>query len=837
MENINLKDYFLMIPASISQYKPIPFYFLNTINPADYTQERCDEAMRDLADKGFGGCILFNKPPTGFDAQEFMGNFWFSVIERFLIAGRKYHLEMWINDGFNYPPGDAAGRIEAVNKSLGQQRLRLNASGEAECVEMPWGYPAFELPESAELFAKFVYEPYYERLEKYFGNGLYGFFSDCDNRRINSENVNCLEDGRYFPWSRNFAEEFLGKYGYDILPHLSAVLKGCDSKVARDYWDLAGKLYQAWFASNHAWCQRHGVAYSFHTSDTGPLARYFSRRSSAFSEGSPLELLMQSDFPGTDHEIAVLDSGIHYDARYFLPEKCWGTPGRVEYPHFADTRHDVRAKLAASAAYMNNSSRCLCEMFAATNFGTDYQELRRIAMWQIMQGINFIVPHAVHHKFFGVIKHFAPPEFVHASLQDGVKEFNDYLARACRIASTGRYGASVALLDVTEEVWKGNRAASENFFALCDRLNRSACGFVVVTREYLSKHRQDFKLVIDPADWNGELDLSRLSGGDVRFTGGELSFMRRILPDETEILLAANVWSNSSLSGKLCWQKHEYELVLAPGEYAVLGGKDETYRSPENSMSVKTLSMLAECRLSAPHRIPLESWSAIDGGRHVFNWSNREFLGKLSLEIPMTFTGTVKCDGSELSEGKAFEFYADKYLRYELPASVQEPGEHSLVVTGLLPESETGYLAGNFETSLWCEGGDREKQIRTNYNLTVLAPKRFTLELAPVRSQFRTDDLLAEQGLNFYDGATVWQWVFTLEKHASAIDLAGTAGVCDLELDGMKIGRLIAEPYQLRYEIPAGKHQLTVTLHGSSGALFEGGNAKVQLGTVRLCFP
>ena len=164
--------------------------------------------MRELADVGYGGCILFNKPPTGFDKASYLSDFWFDTLETFIVAGRELGLEMWVNDGFDYPPGDAAGRIAARNPGLRQQRLRLAADGGVEVVETPWGFPAFELPESSELFIELVYEAHRARLGKYFGNGLYGFFSDCDNRRVNAFNLKALEDGRYFPWSRDFAAGF-----------------------------------------------------------------------------------------------------------------------------------------------------------------------------------------------------------------------------------------------------------------------------------------------------------------------------------------------------------------------------------------------------------------------------------------------------------------------------------------------------------------------------------------------------------------------------------------------------------------------------------------------------
>ena len=197
------------------EFRPIPFYFIDTVAPEELTPEACRRAMRELADAGYGGCILFNKPPLGFDRQSYLSDFWFDALENFIVAGRELGLEMWINDGFDYPPGDAAGRIEAADPTLHPQRLRLGEGGEVEVVEMPWGFPAFELPESSELFLELVYEAHRKRLGQYFGDGLTGFFSDCDNRRVSAFTVKELEDGRYYPWSRNFSAEFRKRRGYE----------------------------------------------------------------------------------------------------------------------------------------------------------------------------------------------------------------------------------------------------------------------------------------------------------------------------------------------------------------------------------------------------------------------------------------------------------------------------------------------------------------------------------------------------------------------------------------------------------------------------------------------
>ncbi len=805
----------------MSAFRPIPFYFINTADPAELTPAACRAAMRELAEAGYGGCVLFNKPPAGFDEQRYLSDFWFETLENFIIAGREFKLELWLNDGFDYPPGDAAGRILARNPALGQQRLRRNAAGHAEVAAVPWGFPAFELPESSELFIELVYEAHKKHLGQYFGNGFHGFFSDCDNRRINHFVLGALPGEPYFPWSENFSAAFRTRYGYAVEPHLDAILNGRAPQAQEDYWQLAGELYQQWFANNHAWCRANGLSYTFHTSDTGPLPLSACRRSSIFSEGDPFTLLAHSDCPGTDHEILLLDGGTHYDRRYRIPAALWGTGEKPRDSDFANTAFDLRAKYAASAAFMFRRKRVMCEMFAATNFSASFQDLRRIAAWQIMQGVNFIVPHAVHHRFHGSTKFFAPPEFLHGSLRTGLRQFNDDLAHWCEIASMGNLAAAVAVIAPTRALWRGE-SDGRRIFALCDRLNRSGAGYVIVTPEYVRHHRADFALIIDPEQWNGGPLPEGLPGGDIAFSGGELHYMRRILADGAEFLIAANIWSDRELSGILHYGGRDCEIALEPGEMAVLGGPCEQYRRPERRAQTLPLPETLPVEFEEANVIPLEYWERRDETHRLFRWRNLAALPELALDIPAGFVGEVRCDGVILAEFAPLRHWADDYCRCPLAAS--DAGWHELEFTGALSETESCFLRGEFDVKV-ATPGKAGRLIRETYNLALYAPERATIELAPRRKQL-TAGPWAERGQMFYPGRAVCRWQCVCRETADVIlTLPRVGGVCELLLDGEKAGTAIFAPYCFPLSLAAGRHELTLVFTASAGALLEGGAA------------
>ena len=119
---------------TLDSFRPIPFYFLTTRNPDDYTTEAVGAAMDAVKAAGFGGIVFFNKPPHGFDEATYLSDFYYEVLEQFVLASRERELALWINDGFNFPPGDAAGRIEKRNPTLTQQRIRPNEEGRLDVV-------------------------------------------------------------------------------------------------------------------------------------------------------------------------------------------------------------------------------------------------------------------------------------------------------------------------------------------------------------------------------------------------------------------------------------------------------------------------------------------------------------------------------------------------------------------------------------------------------------------------------------------------------------------------------------------------------------------------------
>ncbi|MBQ7651739.1 MAG: hypothetical protein IJS15_12320, partial [Victivallales bacterium] len=629
-------------------------------------------------------------------------------------------------------------------------------------------------------------------LGKYFGKTLAGIFSDADNRRYDAFSASMMTDD-YYPWSRNFSSAFQMEYGYDIRPHLSDIIAGNHSQASYDYHLLCEKLYRKWFENNYKWCREHGIGYTFHTSDTGPFPRSRCRRSSVFTEGNPLNFYKFSDFPGTDHELLALDGGTHFDSRLVQLKVSRGSEEALyRTPTFAETKYDLRAKYIGSAAYLYGKQGAMSELFAAANWGATPAEFRRIAAWQLLQGVNFFVPHGIHHIFKGASKYGAPPE-QHYGTGGSIREINDFIAKYSFIASQGEVAPSVRVADITEAVRRGAEDV-DNFFTFTDMLNHSGISYVIVPEN-------------DPDAIHALDSLPQLPPREFTFTGGELLAMRRKLDGEF-FLLVCNLWSEEELSGTLEFMGRKYEIALASGEMAVIGGPFEEYRAPKTVDRTVDLPSSADVRFAKPNRIPFHYNSQFTVVEDI--------ASPLKLLVPTEFASGVTFDGKPLEDGKAIRLIDESYVefsvsgaagphRFELPTWRVRPADLGK------PDSSTGndpgmtsdfkyylpvYLEGEFDALLDVEAPFDHQVYVSYYILHIYDPKRCDVALSPRRTALASGSW-ARQGQPFYSGSVAYEFDVTAFSGKAVLETPCAAVRVEALLDGVSKGATGFPPYRI----------------------------------------
>ena len=788
-----------LVLSRAAAYRPKPFLFLTTDREEDLTVDKISSGLRSLRDAGFGGFVLFNKPPGGFSEDDFLSERWFAVVRRFAEQSRLLGLEMWINDDYDCPVGNAGGKIRKRAPHLNARHVVPDRENGYRVLQANWGFPGFEEKESAAQFREIVYEAYKAHVGEFFGDPIAGFFSDADNRRVDytvlfDENSPMRD---YFPWSSDFEKTFFDAYGYHIEPYMPDIFKRKDIPQAADYWEHAGRLYAAWFGTNAAWLHDNGLLYTGHTSDSSPYLYAESARSSCLTEGRFSEIGRQFDYPGTDHELLSLDSArpTLNTGWWYVPEAVWGEALPEKMPCFTDLSRDLRAKQAASTAFLYDKKRVMCEMFAATNFGVSPTELLRIAAYQIMQGVNFIVPHAWHYLFHGELKYFAPPDFSPAgTLYRAMPQINERLTELCELSSRSRLVCDIALLDPTDFVWR-NTFDSTAYFAAFSALNRLPYGFAVCDEKNLLEKSLGIKAVVAagidlPARRRKALEergYAVISGAEldrlpaildecpVSYSGeGTPHFMRRRFDDGSEICFIANIESELPIRGVLNVFGREENIQLFPGEIVYAVPEETRFgRLCCGGATLLRIPKEADCGFDRPNVIPMERF--LVGGRTVtktdpakridFPFFCSGPVAECSVFVPVCDGVNVRAvalDGEMLKKTeKAFApFTADLCAVYR--TGNLTVGAHCLSIEkdGAFGQDAQVLLRGDFDVRIKTDG-TKFALVRSQYNLRLYIPENAEITLSPRRTKLKTGLSAAKQGQPFYSGEILYE--FTVE--------------------------------------------------------------------------
>ena len=793
-------------------FRPRPFYFVNSHAPEDFTRQETDKSMAKVKAAGFGGIVLMNTPSEGFGKELYLSDFWFEITENFILSCRKYGLDFWFMDGWCCPPGDAGGRIEAAAPYLKQQRLVRTASGEIKPVDTSWGFPAFEEPESSKLFIELVYEQYARHLGQYFGNGLTGIFSDTDNRRITAFMLDQLDGQYYFPWSRNFSAGFEARYGYRIEPHLPEIMALKGGQAAVDYWNYASELYFQWHENNYRWCKAHNLKYTWHTSDTGPFSLPECIRSSVYTEGNPFKNFAHADYPGVDHEARVLDGGTHFDQRLYRSKSTFGgDDSLIRSPNFHKTKYDLRAKYVASAAKLLGKERAMCELFAGTNLGVPTEDLRMIAAWQILQGINFTVPHALHHRFRNRAKlHGAPPEQIVRAGERTAKALNDFIGKYSALISQGEWTPRAAVVDPTERLLRGE-VTGEAFFELCDRLNKHNVDHIILPEEDAAK----YEFVFDPTK-DGIPET--LPEPDFTFTGTTLLGRVNTLASGEKVLFVGNIWSDEIAVGELTFEGRTVALELAPGEIAVINGPFEEFRAPADRKAKLTVKLPETVSFSEDNHIPFH-WNG--------SWENRVDLPDMRLAIPLAIAAGATFDGVPLSGGDLAPIYDDFYYFFTVSGKA---GKHAFYLPAWETDQNTDVdwrpvaeakvsdfptpvrLFGKFDVDLHTHN-DFHRPVFAYYNLIMHYPEKMEIFL-----DRRSGKMSGEP---FYRGSITHTIDLECDFDRAVIELPKCTGTVELFLDGRSLGTCFATPYRYAAGKLTGKHRLEIVTESLLTGFFE----------------
>ncbi len=316
---------------------------------------------------------------------------------------------------------DTVTVLEAVLLEKGDERLRWTAPQGRWCAMIfrqgatHWtaaysDEPYVDLLNGAATaaFLEETHQQYWTRFAPHFGSTVLGFFVDEPGFYNNfwTTNVETLT------WTHDLAEQFEQRRGYALLPWLPALWQDLGTRstsVRLDYWrTVAELLEERFFGKLAGWCAEHGVLLTGHLHFEEFM--FVQARNSV----NPFTALASFQVPGVD---------------------------KID-----EVTRKISEKLVASVAHAHGRSRVLSETYALTSWKLAPPYMKQILDYQLVRGINWIVPHGFYYSIEDYRQRECPPsEFFQNPWWDHSGPFWNHLTRLSATLSQGLHVAPVLL--------------------------------------------------------------------------------------------------------------------------------------------------------------------------------------------------------------------------------------------------------------------------------------------------------------------------------------------------------------------------------------------------------
>lgn len=429
-------------------YRPVPFWSWND----KLEQKKLKEQIHWMHDNGIGGFFMHAR--SGLQT-EYLSEEWMQCIEACQQEAEKLDMKAWVYDENGWPSGFAGGKLledeknhdkyiqvkegaydetatvsylvtqeelVRVSHALTEEKpapINERTDGENVCTSHETGGEAAHYlnlyirtsvstadilnPEVVDKFLALTHEKYKERFGEEFSEKIEGLFTD---------------EPQYYRWATPYTDAIAAywreQYGEDILNELGLLFakkKGWRSFRYR-YWKGMQSLMLRNFAEKvYRWCDENGVKLTGHY---------------------------------------VEESGLAWQMMC-----CGGIMPFYEYEHIPGidwlgkrTTSELAAKQVGSVAAQLGRNRVLTETFGCCGWDVLPSELRRIAGFQYVNGVNMMCHHLVPYSERGSRKYDYPAHYstVNPWVKEEYKTFNDYYTELGYLLGEGKKRVNVAML-------------------------------------------------------------------------------------------------------------------------------------------------------------------------------------------------------------------------------------------------------------------------------------------------------------------------------------------------------------------------------------------------------
>ena len=424
-----------------------------------------DDICRHLDAFLAGGvrAVNLHPMPDDFRKEEFRGGLqipylsdeFFSLVAFACEEIKRRGMILWLYDEGGWPSGSANGAVVQENSEFGMWAL-VRKGEEFEPVQFlhEHSYPDLMNADATRCFIRHTHEQYKKHVGQEFGSTIQGIFTD-EPRRMGRLGTDVI------PWSPLLPKAFEEHHGYaleKILPHLFSdenredARNGVRTEIVRAHRDylhsistLTTKNYYAVIAE---WCEGNGLLFEGHHSGEDE----WSRHGQYF--GNYLQQAQHYHLPGVD------------------------TIWRQIFPGQGGGNY---IGLASSSSWLRGQRIALSECGSVYGVGVTLEELRWIAAFHIVRGVNkmaFMASHLSTREARRVgmcTADFSPfsPLWLHADL------LFDFVRDAAQFSVSGKARPNIGLFYRSELTAPDRSVAfDQTHESLCDRLHDAMGGML-----------------------------------------------------------------------------------------------------------------------------------------------------------------------------------------------------------------------------------------------------------------------------------------------------------------------------------------------------------------------
>ena len=452
-----VRQLFLKPPA---EFRSAPLWVWND----RMTNKQIDEQLTDLQAHGIGGVFIHARPGL---ITEYLSDEWFALCRYAVKRGKELGMNIWLYDENSYPSGFAGGHVpaqmpDAVRSGLGMNHVKdlpatwatepflILQKSQEKFVDItkdvksktfamgdyyiftvirqlpnPWygGFTYVDLMrrDVTEKFIDVTLNAYKRAIGNEFGKVVPGVFQD--EAEINPASRPGTPSVNYTP---ALFKEFEARWKYDLRLHLPSLYEdvGEYQRVRHDFYSTILDLFiDGWAKPYYEYCTKNHLDLTGHYWEhewPRPVVNPDNLALAAYAHRPGIDILM-NDFQMDTH---------------------------AQFGNARSVR-EIR-----SAANQLGKRRTMSETYGAGGWDMTFFDQKRIADWEYVLGVNFLVQHLSYATIKGARKTDHPLSFsYHEPWWNTYNVLADYYGRLSVATSLGAQENRILVIEPTTTAW------------------------------------------------------------------------------------------------------------------------------------------------------------------------------------------------------------------------------------------------------------------------------------------------------------------------------------------------------------------------------------------------